>query len=148
MFNIKFYKYLLLGVIIIGCNSEIEMKKEIEDLLETDRSFSKLSEQIGAADAFREYLDSSAVQLPHLSMPIFGRENIYKDMKAEDDYLLIWEPKFGDVSNSGDIGYTWGEYKVIVDDEIISTGKYLNVWKRQNDGSWKVVIDMGNQNSK
>jgi len=139
MFNIKFYKYLLLGIIIIGCNSEIEMKKEIEDLLETDRSFSKLSEQVGAADAFREYLDSAAIQLPNLAIPIFGRENIYENMKANDDYLLLWEPRYGNVSNSGDIGYTWGEFKVIVNDKIVSTGKYLNVWKKQSDGSWKVV---------
>ena len=148
MFNIKFYKYLLLGIIIIACNSEIDMKKEIENLLETDRSFSKLSEQVGAADAFREYLDSSAIQLPNLAVPIFGRESIYENMKADDDYLLLWEPKYGNVSNSGDIGYTWGEFKVIVDDKILSTGKYLNVWKKQSDGSWKVVIDMGNQNPK
>jgi ketosteroid isomerase-like protein len=24
------------------------------------------------------------------------------------------------------------------------TGKYVTVWKKQKDGSWKVALDMGN----
>jgi ketosteroid isomerase-like protein len=26
-----------------------------------------------------------------------------------------------------------------------ATGKYLNVWKKQPDGSWKVLVDIGNE---
>jgi ketosteroid isomerase-like protein len=27
---------------------------------------------------------------------------------------------------------------------VIETGKYTTIWKRQKDGTWKVVLDMGN----
>ena len=29
-------------------------------------------------------------------------------------------------------------------DDIVTYGKYLNIWKKQEDGSWRLTIDMGN----
>ena len=29
-------------------------------------------------------------------------------------------------------------------DDIISHGKYLNIWKKQDYGSWRLIVDMGN----
>jgi ketosteroid isomerase-like protein len=49
------------------------------------------------------------------------------------------------VAESGDMGWTWEKYQVVVDAETVSSGKYVNVWKKQADGSWKVRVDIGNQ---
>jgi ketosteroid isomerase-like protein len=53
-----------------------------------------------------------------------------------------------DISASGDLGYTYGtfEFRSINKDgkPVIAHGKYTSIWKRQKDGSWKVVLDMGN----
>ncbi len=61
-----------------------------------------------------------------------------------------WTPLAGDISSSGDLGYTWGRYIYSVPDEDgirqISHGKYMTVWKRQADGGWKAVLDGGNPN--
>lgn len=27
---------------------------------------------------------------------------------------------------------------------VVDHGKYTSIWKKQKDGSWKVVLDMGN----
>jgi ketosteroid isomerase-like protein len=27
---------------------------------------------------------------------------------------------------------------------VVEHGKYTSIWKKQKDGSWKVVLDMGN----
>ena len=52
------------------------------------------------------------------------------------------------MSGSGDLGYTYGNYVFISKDKdgkiVASYGKYMSVWKKQKDGSWKVVVDMGN----
>ena len=49
---------------------------------------------------------------------------------------------------SGDLGYTWGTYEFHSKDKSGSPttdyGKYTSIWKLQKDGSWKVVLDMGN----
>jgi ketosteroid isomerase-like protein len=58
---------------------------------------------------------------------------------------LIWKPDFVDVSNSGDLGYTYGKYIYSFVDpsgETITTeGVFHTVWKRQEDGEWKFVLD-------
>jgi ketosteroid isomerase-like protein len=49
---------------------------------------------------------------------------------------------------SGDLGYTFGNYVLKAKDKdgkpVVEYGKYATVWKKQKDGSWKVVMDMGN----
>jgi ketosteroid isomerase-like protein len=48
---------------------------------------------------------------------------------------------------SGDLGYTWGHYKITTDGET-KHGKYMTVWHRESDGTWKVIADMGNADPK
>jgi ketosteroid isomerase-like protein len=61
---------------------------------------------------------------------------------------LTWSPVHVDVSESGDLGYTFGNYEfrsVGKDGKpAIEHGKYTTIWKKQKDGHWKVVLDMGN----
>jgi ketosteroid isomerase-like protein len=49
---------------------------------------------------------------------------------------------------SGDLGYTYGNYifksKNKEGKVVTSYGKYISVWKKQKDSSWKVAVDMGN----
>lgn len=103
----------------------------------------------GAPAAFQAFLLENALQLPALQLPIHGREAIYQDMvSAGGGYTLTWEPQSGEVALSGDMGYTWGIYTITIDsdDPKSRQGKYLNVWKKDLDGNWRVLIDMGNQN--
>ena len=66
----------------------------------------------------------------------------------QGDYKLEWTPQYAEVAKSGELGYTWGKYILSYRDEKgeeqKSYGKYLNIWKKQKDGSWKVAVDMGN----
>ncbi len=63
-----------------------------------------------------------------------------------DSSQLWWQPVFADMAHSGDFGYTTGpwEWKKLKDDNTPSAyGYYNSIWKKQNDGTWKVVIDIG-----
>ena len=61
---------------------------------------------------------------------------------------LKWKPVYANVSGSGDLGYTFGTYELSFDDpsgvRIVDNGKYMTVWKKGTDGSWKVAADMFN----
>jgi ketosteroid isomerase-like protein len=138
-----------------GCQTPPDPTKELESLLATDREFAAASVARGASEAFREYLLEDALQLPANSMPIRGRENIYAEMKkGGEGYVLKWEPREGEVAASGDLGYTWGIYTVEVrsvegrdgGQAKIRSGKYLNVWKKDDRGRWRVLVDTGNPN--
>jgi ketosteroid isomerase-like protein len=61
---------------------------------------------------------------------------------------LTWQVDKAGVSKSGDLGYTSGRYifsfKGPSGKPATDNGKYLTVWKKQADGSWKVLFDMFN----
>ena len=67
---------------------------------------------------------------------------------AIPDYKLAWHPNKVGVARSGDLGYTSGTYDLSFKDAsgktISDKGKYLTVWKKEADGSWKVLFDMFN----
>lgn len=147
--RILFY-ITIASLLFLSCSKTIDTKSETELLLKIDKEFSDYSVKNGAAEAFKKYLLEDALQLPSGQMPIRGSDKIYELMKQQDsDYTLVWEPQEGDVAASGDFGYTWGTYTVTVKDDEGNTieryGKYLNVWKKDKDGNWKVLVDMGNQ---
>ncbi len=50
--------------------------------METDRKFSETSVKLGAAEAFRLFLDENALKLPAGQKPISGVENIYQAIKS------------------------------------------------------------------
>jgi len=67
---------------------------------------------------------------------------------AIPDFKLVWHPDKAGVARSGDLGYTSGTYLWSFKDAsgkpASDRGKYLTVWKKQGDGSWKVFFDMFN----
>jgi ketosteroid isomerase-like protein len=78
-----------------------------------------------------------------------GKAAIAKLVSADFTYgNLVWHADKAGVALSGDIGYTSGTYKFSFKDPsgkpVVDNGKYLTVWKKQKDGSWKVLFDMFN----
>jgi ketosteroid isomerase-like protein len=80
-----------------------------------------------------------------------GKEAIRKSIASAfeiPDYKLTWHLNKVGVARSGDLGYTSGSYDNSFKDAsgttIFDRGKYLTVWKKQADGSWKVLFDMYN----
>lgn len=119
-----------------------------EDLMKVDREFSALSAEAGMKKAFLEYADDSAVLLQNGVMPLRGKEALINSFKqfSDEDFELIWEPLAGEISRSGDLGFTYGLYTTTLHaDSSIHRGKYVTIWKKQADGSWKFVLDGGNE---
>jgi len=120
-----------------------------EQLLEADRQFELLTSQRGAvgwAYSFAE--DGVMIQG---STRIQGRAAIQEAMKPllEDPQRgLTWTPETAWASQSGDLGVTTGSFRSFRrneqgEEETVATGAYITVWRRQEDGSWKVVLDGG-----
>lgn len=137
---------LIFSILFTSCVEKDDVMTEKERLLETDRQFAAMSIEKGAAEAFYHFLAEDAMGLngPH---PVIGRDKLYAEMKDGSPYTLAWEPQRAEVSKSADMGWSWGTYVLTRLDEAgeeqKSYGKYLNVWERQEDGEWKVVVDVG-----
>ena len=102
------------------------------------------------ADGYMSFYAEDAVELPDGAQMLLGKESIGKTMTFLDgkNNRLTRSPVHVDVSESGDLGYSFGnyEFRSIGKDgkPAVEHGKYATIWKKQKDGSWKVVLDMGN----
>lgn len=70
-------------------------------------------------------------------LPFFTDRNLF----------LKWHPTEVHVSSSADLGYSIGEYERIGKDAsgnpATAIGNYVSIWRKQPDGKWKVVLDIG-----
>jgi len=118
-------------------------------LLRLEGEFMKAALEKGS-QGYMSYYAEDAVEVPNGGPLIPGKANIAQGMGFLDDKnnQLLWTPVGGDISASGDLGYTYGNYEFHSKDKdgkpVIEYGKYTSIWKLQKDGSWKVVLDMGN----
>lgn len=98
-------------------------------------------------EAFVTYFAEDGVELDD-GGGITSREAIGKQPPWPEGTSLTWTPVKADMAASGDLGYTYGNYvfksKNKEGNIVTHYGKYMSVWKKQKDGSWKVVVDMGN----
>ncbi len=116
-------------------------------LIKTDKSFSDMSVANGMKAAFVEYIDSNGVLLKPNHLPIVGANAIdYLIAQEDTGFTLNWQPQNAFVSESGDLGYTYGVYALHPKNmDTVLYGTYVSIWKKQGDGSWKFVLDTGNQ---
>ena len=73
---------------------------------------------------------------------------LFSGFFALPNLKISWHPVRVEVARSGELGYTSGAYEMIFNDPsgklISDKGKYVTVWKKQRDGSWKVLLDIFN----
>jgi len=120
-----------------------------DSLLNVDREFNNVAAEKGFVEAFLEFMADDAMLFPAGSEPVSGRDNIRKHLsEGSEGATLTWMPVSADVSVSSDLGYTRGtsEYRYLDKDKnpAVHYGKYVTVWKRQPDGRWKFILDIGN----
>jgi len=122
----------------------LQLKTEI---LNTDIAFSDYSLENGFNKAFVAFAADDAVLLKPGRMPIIGILAIeeYHHNENDEELVLSWKPTFADVAESGELGYTYGFWKLSnKSDSLLSEGTYVTIWKRQKDSTWKYVLDSGN----
>lgn len=129
--------------------SQSDTEKEKEALKQVDIEFSNLSLEKGMNYAFLSYAADDGVLLRPKNNPIEGIEKIKESLGDNDTtFTLTWYPLFADISESLELGYTYGIYELTIkgkeDESQVHKGTYLTIWKKDKDGKWKFVLDTGN----
>jgi ketosteroid isomerase-like protein len=104
----------------------------------------------GGGKAFASWFADDAVSLSNKQAPVIGKTAIAADANWDPkQYQLAWTPQGGQMSPSGDMGYTWGHYEGTSKDRngnpVKTTGRYMTIWKKMPDGSWKVALDSSSE---
>jgi ketosteroid isomerase-like protein len=129
-----------------------QQKTQLNDpkaMVETERAFSRASEEKGTREAFTEFIADDGILFR--PTPVFGKKWMQEHPlpASPTRSVLSWQPILADVSRAGDLGYTTGPWqfrKDIKDARPTAFGNFMTVWKKEANGSWKFVLDLGISN--
>ncbi|MGH7589434.1 MAG: YybH family protein [Gemmatimonadota bacterium] len=144
------------GMIVPACNREpsepaIPVTQYEAELIEVDREFARSMAE-GGLDAWVEHFAPEGAMISGQG-EITGEPYIRAAMApvlTDSTVVFTWTPQRARVAESGELGYTVGDYRISRRDsmdqvaETLDRGKYVSIWRRQPDGTWKVVVDIGN----
>lgn len=111
-----------------------------------EHAFAQRSIDAGMKPAFLAYAAPEGV-IVNRQGPVNAIETWSKRDPAPSG-LLTWWPTYADVSRAGDMGWTTGPFEFRekpTQEKPDGTGHFFTVWRKQPDGSWKWVLDLGIQ---
>ena len=139
-------KYIFVIVICLIVAMSAQGQSALQDMVKTEQAFSKMAEDTNARDAFLAFIaDDGLLFRPGA---VNGKQWMQEHPVSPSDKnpLLAWQPAFAGMSMSGDLGFTTGPWELKADRGDANPagyGHFVTVWKKQADGTWKFVVDLG-----
>jgi ketosteroid isomerase-like protein len=130
---------LLLAAVALAAGPE-------DVLLQADRDFNQATQE-KHLEGWMSYMADNVVI--STGTPVVGKEAVRQAMQELTDpkRTLNWKPIGGEMFASRNMGYTTGRWTrtsvTEKGDKAVREGSYLTVWKKGEDGSWKVIFDTG-----
>jgi len=134
-------------ILVTAANAQTpEAVAPLKSLVETEQAFSQAATDKSTVEAFLLFIADDGILFRPKA--VNGKKWLidHPPPTSEKRPLLAWQPVFADVALAGDLGYTTGpwEYKEdIKDEKPVAYGDFVTLWKKQTDGSWKFVVDLG-----
>jgi ketosteroid isomerase-like protein len=140
--------FIILVLTILSCShsKSDNMEQAKKEIVSAEKNFALMVKQKGIAEGFYFYAADSAIVNRNIKL-ITGKDSIkaYYQKWPYAKVELIWEPDYVDISQSCDLGYTYGKFTFLAIDSTgkrhSSKGYFHTVWKKQNNGEWKFVWD-------
>ena len=130
-------------LLAVGCGSSVNVEQERNTLLARDREWSQTTKD---TEKFLSYFAPDASMYPQ-GMPVATGTGAIRDtftkISSMPGFSVQWTPTKADLSTTGDLGYTTGTYEMNMGGAA-EKGKYVTVWKKQSDNTWKVSDDIFN----
>ena len=102
-------------------------------------------------DGIMAHYADDAVLLPTAEPMIEGKAAIREEWQhilTIPDFSSRTTTRDANVSNGGDMAYTYGTYRARMMGEdgkpVEEPGKFVSIWRRGTDGKWRIVIDTYN----
>lgn len=115
----------------------------LQGLIAAERGFAQRSLDENTRAAFLANLDKDGIVFQK-GEPVNGHE-VWKALEPNESYLYWW-PVYADIAASGDFGYTTGPAEFggeRTNPEPARGIYYSTVWRKNDEGVWKVAIDLG-----
>jgi ketosteroid isomerase-like protein len=133
---------ILAGTVLAAVAQEapkpVDLEAEYQALIQAERAFAKKSMETNSRDAFLAFIADDGVLFTPDPTP--GKAVLEK--RPVPDFTLDWWPTYSDISRSGDLGWNTGPYVLERNGRPVY-GTFSTVWRKQADGSWRFVADLG-----
>jgi ketosteroid isomerase-like protein len=123
---------------------QVDRAEAIRSLIAAERAFAKLAATDGIRDAFYANVADDGVIFRPRAIP--GQKFLEGRPNVKGPAALLWDPRWVDVSASGDFGLSTGPSEFWPNgeaDTVVSRGSFVTVWKRVGNGPWRFALDLG-----
>lgn len=139
-------KKLIATLFLMACY-QLNAQKNIDGLINAERSFAAYSVAHGTKDAFLKFTDSNGI--------VFNQGKAVNAIEVwkkreNSSSVLNWRPQFVEIASSNDFGYTSGPWELkpeAASDSVIARGQFVTVWHIDKNGGWKFLVDLGVSNT-
>ncbi len=134
----------------LGCSS-VDLEAERQAVIAADQAFSASSVSGDGIEAWIDAFAVDGIMFPRLGMAT-GHDEIRRTMApqfAVPGLELTWVPTVATVAAAADYAYTLGRWKLentnpLSPVGLSGTGNYVTIWRKEDDGSWKIMVNIGN----
>jgi ketosteroid isomerase-like protein len=143
---------LALVLFAAGCGEQKPPDTRVADekaIRDADAQWSKTAAARDIDGTVSYYSDDASLLAPNA--PVASDKQSIRAAWAgllTPDTSLSWQATKVEVARSGDLAYLIGTYQLTSKDAhgkpVSDNGKFVEVWKKQPDGKWKVVADIFN----
>ena len=140
-------------ILLIACHTQPaqDIEEDIEAITNMSKARAEAFNNSNAAEIASHFTEDAVLMAPGAEASI-GQEAVQAYYQAIfDAYVPELSSHYEEVEVSGDLAYGRGLAEVTLTPRkggapTTSTSKYLNILKRQPDGSWKTTHDVWNGN--
>ena len=97
-------------------------------------------------DALVELYTTDARLMPPNDETMSGHDAVRSMFGGMIDAGMSGELTTVEAMVSGDIGYRVGIFELQSGDDVVDTGKFMETWRRDKDGQWRIANDIWNSN--
>jgi ketosteroid isomerase-like protein len=137
-----------------SCARAVDTDAMARELTRLDDAWSKAA-ATRSGDSVGSFYAADAIAYPPDEPVAVGHDAAthgWASAFADSSYAISWTTDHASVSQSGDLGFTAGTYEDSFrrpdGTRVTEKGKYVCIWKRQADGTWKAFRDIWNTDSR
>ncbi len=128
-------------MLMLGLPLAAQAQKSRDAVIAAELAFAAQAKQEGSKAAFLAYSAPNAFVADNGTLA--SAQEIWTARPPQPNNCLVWYPVLADAAQSGDLGYTTGPWTMLQSERPQAAGEYVTVWRKQPDGQWKYVVDMG-----
>lgn len=153
MKKLRFHFQVAFVLLLLSCGKQEKKHSAEEDIAAINGLYNQYCTHANAGDLdnFLALWEDSAIRMDPDKPSIIGKENIKKFFEPSFKLFNVKVAVDADkeIQISGDMAFSRGTYTLSITPKeggptTTFDGKWLDVDKRQKDGSWKIYIDMVN----